>query len=188
MAATDEQLALNVQQGDKYAMQQLVLRHADRLTGYLYRMVHGDRALAEDLLQETFLRVLRGIEGYTYPRPFKPWLYAIATNAARAHFRRADTRRTASHESFELHPSQTANPEYQLERSQRARRVTQALASLPDHQREAIILFYYEELTIAEIAAVLAIPEGTVKSRLSIARRRLRSALELEESTHVTTG
>ncbi|MCC6804808.1 MAG: RNA polymerase sigma factor, partial [Anaerolineae bacterium] len=82
MASSDEQLAQRLQSGDRSAMSALVERHYDALMGYLYRMTRGDRALAEDLAQETFLRALRGIGGYQHARPFKPWLYAIATNIA----------------------------------------------------------------------------------------------------------
>ena len=84
----------------------LVDRHYDALIGYLYRLLYGDRALAEDMAQETFLRVLRGIKQYSYPRPFKAWLYAIATNLARDHYSRADTRRvSALPETGELNPA-----------------------------------------------------------------------------------
>src|SRR3954447_15949399 len=93
-AGSDEDLARQLQQGDRGALTALVERHYDSLLGYLYRMTRGDRSLAQDLVQETFLRALRGIGGYQYPRPFKPWLYAIATNLARNHYTSADTRRT----------------------------------------------------------------------------------------------
>ncbi|HVO41751.1 MAG TPA: RNA polymerase sigma factor [Aggregatilineales bacterium] len=81
---TDEQLASHIKKGDGSALAALVERHHGLLLGYLYRMTDGNRALAEDLVQEAFIHVLKGIAGYTYPRPFKPWLYAIATNLARS--------------------------------------------------------------------------------------------------------
>src|SRR5690348_4545040 len=94
VTVSDEQLAQQLQDGDRAALTALVERHYDPLLGYLYRLARGDRPLAQDLAQETFLHALRGITHYTYPRPFKPWLYAIATNLARNHYNRADTRRT----------------------------------------------------------------------------------------------
>jgi RNA polymerase sigma-70 factor, ECF subfamily len=96
---TDEELALRLQQGDRTTLTTLVARHYDALLGYLYRMTGGDRSLAEDLAQETFLRALRAIEQYRRDYRFKPWLYAIATNLARNHYNRADTRRTRSVEA-----------------------------------------------------------------------------------------
>ena len=80
---TDEQLARQLQRGDTQALAQLVERHHSPLLGFLYRLTGGDRALAEDLVQDTLLRVLRTSQQYHAARPFKPWLYAIALNVAR---------------------------------------------------------------------------------------------------------
>jgi len=175
---TDEQLAREVQQGKTSSMNPLIERHYPLLMGYLYRMMGGQRTLAEDLAQETFLHALRAIGQYQYPRPFKAWLYAIATNLARNHYKRADTRYTESaDEDFEL-VADEALPELSALASDEARRVAAALAMLPDHQREVLVLYYYQELALAEIAAALEIPLGTVKSRLSIGLRRLRAIME----------
>ncbi len=177
-AATDEQLAQQLQYGDRAALAALVERHYDLLLGYLYRLASGDRSLAQDLAQETFLHALRGIAGYTYPRPFKPWLYAIATNLARNHYKRADTRYTDSaDEDFDL-VTDDALPEDAALTNDEARTVAKALAALPEHQREVVVLYYYQELALADIAAALEIPLGTVKSRLSIGLRRLRTIME----------
>jgi len=94
--STDEQLALRVQQGSRHDLTTLVERHHSDLLGFLYRQTGGDRALAEDLAQEAFLRVVRAIGQYRYPRPFKPWLYAIALNVARDHFKRVEMHHTDS--------------------------------------------------------------------------------------------
>ncbi len=89
--SSDEQLMAAVMAGDQLALAALVTRHHAPLLGYLYRLTGGDRPLAEDLVQETFLRMLRQ---RTRPadRPFKPWLYKIATNLARDHFKSAAVR------------------------------------------------------------------------------------------------
>ncbi len=88
---SDEQVMAAVMAGDQAALAALVTRHHSPLLGYLSRLTGGDRPLAEDLVQETFLRVLR--QGICQPdRPFKPWLYAIATNLARDHFKSAAMR------------------------------------------------------------------------------------------------
>lgn len=190
---TDEQLALGVQAGEGQNLRQdlaaLVERHHSPLTGYLYRLVNGDRPLAEDLVQETFLRVLKGIEQYQYPRPFKPWLYAIATNLARDYFKRADSRRTASAPEepgfWQARGGQTGSLENKLVARDSAERrksaVTKALQALPDHQREVVLLRYYQDFSLAEIGEALEIPLGTVKSRLSLGTKRLREMMEIEE-------
>lgn len=176
-AATDEQLARRVQRGHTSDLAQLVERHHSPLLGFLYRLTGGDRPLAEDLAQETFLRALRSIKQYQSARPFKPWLYAIAVNVARDHFKRAETRRAVTLTDDEL----LALPDpIDLDDTIAVDgpRLAVALRALPVQQREAIILRYDQDLSLAEIAAVLSIPIGTVKSRLSLGLRRLRQQLQ----------
>lgn len=176
---TDEQLAHNTQLGKEDDLVTLIERHYDALIGYLYRLGGGDRALAQDLVQETFIRVMRGIQQYEYPRPFKAWLYTIATNLARNHYRRPDTRRTVEEDDSLPEPASIGRaPEEIVTDEDEARLVVAQLATLPDHQREVVILRYYEELSLAEIAEVLGIPVGTVKSRLSLGLSRLRASME----------
>ena len=92
---SDEQLASRATLGEQAAFSQLVERYHAPLLGYLYRVVYGDRPLAEDLVQETFVRFLRQ-KSYQTDRPFKPWLYAVATNLARDYFRSPVSRRVQS--------------------------------------------------------------------------------------------
>ncbi len=176
---TDEELALGMKRGNTDDLSLLVERHHSPLVGFLYRMTGGDRGLAEDLVQETFLRVIRAIEQYRYPRSFKAWLYAIATNQARDYFKRADVRRTVS--SLDDDPGlfgvYDPRPEDGLIIDDEVCEVVAALQTLPQHQREVIVLRYYQELPLAEIAEALEIPVGTVKSRLSLGLKRLRVAL-----------
>jgi RNA polymerase sigma-70 factor (ECF subfamily) len=166
-----------MQKGQLHDLTALVERHHYSLVGFLYRMTGGDRTLAEDLVQETFLRVIHAIQQYQYPRPFKPWLYMIATNIARDTFKRAETRRAADMPDDD-HLLSDERPEELLVEVDEERRVAQALLKLPDHQREVVILRYYQELSLAEIAEALDIPIGTVKSRLSIGLDRLREMLD----------
>jgi RNA polymerase sigma-70 factor, ECF subfamily len=177
---TDEDLALRIKRGDTDALSTLVERHHSPLVGFLYRMTGGDRALAEDLVQEAFLRVLRAIARYEYTRPFKPWLYAIAANLSRDHFKRAETRRTEAvpDEAMGQVADEDASPEGRVIAGDEAEHVAAAVAALPDHQRAAVILRYYQGLSLAEIADTLGVPVGTVKSRLSLGLRRLRARLE----------
>lgn len=147
-------------------------------------MTGGDRALAEDLVQETFLRVLHAIGQYRYPRPFKPWLYAIATNLARDHYKRAEMRYSDSASDDPMQWESANDPtdgiEERLLSASEAQRVATAVSTLADHQRETIVLRYYQDLSLAEIADALGIPVGTVKSRLNLGLKRLRVSLRDE--------
>jgi RNA polymerase sigma-70 factor, ECF subfamily len=180
---TDEELALDILRGHAESLRCLVERHHGPLFGFLFRMTGGDWILAQDLAQDVFMRMLGAIGQYQHPRPFKPWLYAIAMNLARDHYKRAETRYTLSgYEGDEAGGAGAVDATWEsVVENDEARQVAQALAALPEHQREAVVLRYYQDLPLAEIAAVLDIPVGTVKSRLSLGLRRLREILEREQ-------
>ena len=178
---SDEDLALSLQQHDSSALQPLVERHHSALIGFLYRLTGGDRQLAEDLAQEAFLRVLRGIHQYRYPRRFKPWLYAIATNIARDHYKSADARHTLNMNEADNVNLPAEEPEEAVLQTDEEQHLIGALRTLPPHQRETVILRYYQELSLAEIAETLSIPIGTVKSRLAAGLRQLKTQLEQEK-------
>jgi RNA polymerase sigma-70 factor (ECF subfamily) len=175
---SDEQLASGIQHGRVDDLTLLVERHHGPLLGFLYRMTGGDRALAEDLVQETFLRMLSKIGTYRYPRPLKPWLYAIAVNLARDHYKQAELRHTDSI-AIHLEIPVADTPETELVGSEEVQQVAAAMIDLPAFQREAILLRYFHELSLAEIAQVLKVPVGTVKSRLSLGLKRIRESMKV---------
>lgn len=180
---SEEELALALQRGDTSALTRLVEKHHSPLIGFLYRMTGGDRTLAEDLAQEAFLRVIRAIHLYHYPRPFKPWLYAIAANIARDHYKSAEMRHTiAMPDDSHILFTDSAAPEDALLDADEEQHVAAAIIALPSHQRETLILRYYQGLSLAEIAEALNLPIGTVKSRLSLGLRGLKIRLERELS------
>lgn len=175
---SDEQLLELVIAGDMAALSTLVERYQQELTGYLNRMVGADWALAQDLADETFLRVLhhhttRG------DRPFRPWLYTIATNLVRDHFKSSATRLSlplaAEHESA-VEDDAPGPEEHALRGEQRAHLVA-ALNQIPTDQRAMLWLRFYGGLSLAEIATTLVVPVGTVKWRLSTGLQRLRTIL-----------
>ena len=179
---SDEQLMAAVMAGDQAALAALVTRHHSPLLGYLSRLVGGDRPLAEDLVQETLLRVLRQ---HTYPsgRPFKPWLYTIATNLARDHFKSSAVRQRersgdAEESLLHLHDSDPG-PEARALAAEQGGEVRAALERLSEDYRIVVILRFYQGFSLHEIAETLQIPLGTVKSRLSVGLHRLRTVLAL---------
>jgi RNA polymerase sigma-70 factor (ECF subfamily) len=163
--------------GDRTALEELVRRHQGPLLGYFYRMLDGDRAQAEDLVQETFLRLLRQ-RSYASGRAFKPWLYAVATNLARDHQRAARTwPARPGDEVLGLLADRGPGPDQRAVAAAETRRVADALATLGDDVRATLVLRYANDLALADIAAALGVPVGTVKSRLNAGTRRLRELL-----------
>ncbi len=175
---SDEQLMAEVMLGKEAALTILVERHYGQLLGYLYRYVGGNRPLAEDIVQETFLRVLQQ-HSYQQGRPVKPWLYTIATNLVRDHFKSA----TINHmiqpcEAILAGVQDSAlGPEEQVVLAEQGGIVAHAIGQLTDEYRATLLLRFYNGLSLQEIADVLHIPLGTVKSRLSVGTRQLRRSL-----------
>lgn len=180
---TDESLAFGVQQGNEADMNEIVERYYEPILRYLYRMCSGRQTLAEDMVQETFLRMMRGIVSYDPQRPFKPWLYTIASNIARNYFQRADTQRTDNPAENIDFADENPLPEMALMQSEHSQAVTDAIIQLAEHYRAVVVLFYFEELPQKDIAQILGIPVGTVKSRLSNGLKQLRAMLEMMEET-----
>jgi RNA polymerase sigma factor (sigma-70 family) len=176
---SDEELALGIQRGRTDDLTLLVERHYGLLLGFLFRMTAGDRALAEDLVQETFLRMLSKIDTYHYPRPLKPWLYAIAVHLARDHYKQAEFRYTDS-EPVDLETTAPGTPESEVLTGEETHRVAAAMNGIPLLQREAIVLRYVQDLSLDEISQVLEVPVGTVKSRLSLGLKRLKERLKAD--------
>jgi RNA polymerase sigma factor (sigma-70 family) len=175
-----ELLALRCLHGERAAWEELVARWQRPLFYYLRRMLRGDDE-AWLVLQDTWLRVFSSLPTLRQPAQLAPWLYAVARNALRQH----GAERGAEQGNEGAEPvvlEQLADPEPELEID--AERVHLALAELEPAQREALTLFFLEDLSLAELAQVLEVPLGTVKSRLSAARGALRAALERMESRH----
>ena len=177
---SDEQLMAAVMAGDHVALATLVTRHHGQLLGYLYRLVGGDRPLAEDLVQETLLHVLRQRTCQS-DRPFKPWLYTIATNLARDYFKSAAVRqrwRGGDEEEALLQLYDSApGPEERALVAEQGSEVRAALAQLREEFRIVLLLRFYQGFSLQEIAETLQIPLGTVKSRLSVGVHRLHTLL-----------
>lgn len=174
---SDEILAQRLQRGERAAVAPLVGRHHDPLVGFLYRLTGGDHPQAEDLAQETFLRVLRAIHTYQIGRRFKPWLYAIALNLWRDACRRSTAERTDTVDEEVL----AALPGNGAVTVGDDEALVRAVRRLPPGQREVIILRYCQDLSLAEIAETLGVPVGTIKSRLSLGLKRLKASLEVDD-------
>lgn len=178
--AADEELLREWQQGSVGALEALVQRHHAPLVAHLTRLT-GSPHLAEDLAQETFLRLVRDGASYRYPRPFLPWFYTIARHLARNALQSAYVRHVEPGLTLPDSAGDEPDPAEWLERWERREGLSAALATLTFEQREVLSLRFGQELTVQETAAVLGVPEGTVKSRTFTALRRLRDALKQRE-------
>jgi len=165
--------------GDDGATRSLLERYRKSLYGFLFR-VCGDVTEAEDLFQEAFLRAFRSGARFDPTRRFKPWLFAIALNLARDRGRRLAHPATPRLQANDHLPEpEGVGPPGQNE-NQWIRRadLLAALAQVPESIREVVLLRYFEGMEQAEIAAVVGIPTGTVKSRLHRGIRLLRERLK----------
>jgi RNA polymerase sigma-70 factor (ECF subfamily) len=186
---TDEQLMHAYREGNARAFELLLARHERKVWNFLRRSV-GDPSLAEDLLQEVFLRVIKAGAEWKGEAKFTTWVYAIARNLCIDHARRAvhrdarslDAPTRADDQAGETMHDRLASDDRDAEGlasdGQVRVRVDQAVAALPPDQREVFLLREVMDMPFAEIATVVGAPEPTVKSRMRYALERLREALE----------
>jgi RNA polymerase sigma-70 factor (ECF subfamily) len=179
---TDEQLLLRYTQGDVDAFEVLVRRYRRELFNFLARFV-GDRALAEDVFQETFLQVHLSAGGFDVSRRLKPWLFTIAANKARDALRSryrhsaAELDATVSGSDqdqtryVELMPAKVPRPEETLQNHEAAAAVKSIVQQMPENLRIVLLLSYFHDFAYKDIAGILDVPLGTVKSRLHVAVR-----------------
>ena len=172
--ATDELLVLRCQEGDAGAFDELIGRWQERLWRHAWRLTDS-RDAAWDAIQEAWITVSRDIRGLKDAAAFPTWAYRITSNRCHDWIRRQRRRRRADKayaEGADRVENETPGAH------QRSADLDEALSRLPGRDRAILSLRYEEEFGVAEIAKILKIPPGTVKSRLHYARKRLRHYLE----------
>jgi RNA polymerase sigma-70 factor (ECF subfamily) len=171
-----------LRRGDPDAFDALLARYQNRLFRYLLRLT-ANSAVAEDLFQETWLRVITRIHRYDERRPFEPWLFSVARNLAIDHLRKASPESldepsdTGETRVARLGADEPGSLERLLERERRGQ-LEKRLEELPALYREALSLRFEEEMAFEEIAEVLAAPVSTVKSRVQRALATLRERMK----------
>ena len=179
---TDEELIKKFQEGDKSAYDEIVSRYRQPLYNFIYRII-GDNFFAEDLLQETFVRLWLNKDRYREIAKFSTWIYTIAGNLAKTELRRQKVRRwfTLSPKTNER-PLEIADdapdPLDDVQRRGILRQIHAEIQKLPRVFREVIELRDIQELSYEEISKILDIPLGTVKSRVNRGRQRLQKKLK----------
>jgi len=183
---SDEQLMLNAGQGDRNAFDELVRRYSSRMVNVAYQVL-GDRELAEDVAQETFLRAYKSAARYRQISKFSTWLYTIALNLCRNELRRRKFKTYSLEGMAERDedskirvdiPDEKTQPDLDMERKEAGTLVRQAVEKLPEKFKAPLVLRDIQELTYEEISEILNLPEGTVKSRINRGRMRVKEILK----------
>lgn len=197
--ASDEQLLVDFLAGDHDAFQVIVQRHSEELYRFIARFTRNVAA-AEDIAQETFIQVFHSAAGFDPSRRFRPWLYTIAANKARDHLRSRVRKKelplstgAVSGDSEEVSylnflSDDSQSPGEVLEEQETKECVREVVSRMPDNLREVLILGYYQRFAYKEIADILSIPLGTVKSRLHAAVSYFSTAYKKVEQESGRTG
>jgi RNA polymerase sigma-70 factor (ECF subfamily) len=182
MVATDEELVSAFRGGDLSAFDTLVKRWEKKIQGAVFRIM-GSGEDARDLAQETFLRAYRGLPTFKSEARFSSWLYQIALNLCRDRLRQRRGKIMLSIEDLDPATAaridrSAASAQELVEARDTSRLVSGAMATLPEEQREVIVLKEYQGLTFQEIADTLDVPVSTVKTRLYRGLVQMREHLE----------
>ncbi len=186
---TDEQLMaraaagkapLASPEGDK-AFEELYRRYARRLKGFFFLQLGGDEELAADATHDVFLRAYEARSRYQEGRSVSTWLFTIAYNICRNHYR-SNAYEAQLLASLDAEPISEQQIEVQLDQATLDQALAQVLAELPAPLHQLFSLHYQEELTIPQVAEIVGIPEGTVKSRLHKTMNIIRKKLKKYEN------
>ena len=192
---TDEQLLADYVHGDQRAFSELIRRYQQELFAFLARFV-ADATTADDLFQETFVQVHKNANGFDPERRFRPWLFTIAANKARDYLRSAGRKHTQSLDNttggsgtsgeeatafIDLMKSDMAPPPVELENAEDIAAVQQVLAEMSPLYKEVLVMSYFHGFAYKEIADMLQIPLGTVKSRLHSALAAFAKAYKIRQ-------
>tara|TARA_A100001011_G_C14321789_1_gene851103 strand:- start:761 stop:1330 length:570 start_codon:yes stop_codon:yes gene_type:complete len=179
---SDEELIKEFQDGNVSAYNHLLYRYKDRLLNYIYQFVH-DMDLAEDLLQDTFLKLYTHKNSYKNIAKFSTWIYTIAGNFAKTELRKTKRRKTYSNSELKYSENELIVPDFSNEADKEIidkslrNDLRLCLSELPLDFRTIIILRDIQELSYDEISIIIELPLGTVKSRINRARLKLYECL-----------
>ena len=180
---SDGELLQQYMQGDEAAFREIVNRYRNSLYAFLKQFLNRTD-LVEDVFQETFLQLFSSRKSFDPSRPLRPWLFTIAANKAKDALRKAqrasaipigtisDTQDMSFDEMVNTLSSDTSVPYDEVERGETAAQVGEVIANMPENLREILILAYFNRFSYKQMADVLSIPIGTVKSRLHTAVAR----------------
>jgi len=170
---TDEKLMLRIRNGDKMAFNELYARYHQRLFYYFFRMLGSDRELANDLLQDIFVKIIHKPELFNADYRFSSWIFSVANNMCKNEYRRKEVRKIISSDADIAEISAGQDSESDEDKKDLITQIFAELEQLDKNQKSILILRYKENFSINEISEILKLPKGTVKSRLHYARLEL---------------
>jgi RNA polymerase sigma-70 factor (ECF subfamily) len=177
---TDAELLVRYTAGEEAAFREIVNRYKNSLYAFLRQFLNR-HDLVEDVFQETFLQLFASRESFDKSRPLRPWLFTIAANKAKDALRKwqrtsavaigtmADSQELSFDDMLNSVTSDSTMPYEELQKSETASHVGQIIADMPDNLREILLLAYFQRFSYKQMAEILGIPIGTVKSRLHTA-------------------
>jgi len=179
---SDEDLMLAIQQGEKLAFNELYTRYSDKLYGYILKMLWYNEVRAQDLLQDLFAKIITQPGLFDTERTFKTWVYTIASNLCKNEFKRNEVRKGTVNGVEQFYSlSSDSNVEKEVHERQFRDALTEALMKLDTKHRQVFVLKHMDGLSIKEIAEITEANEGTVKSRLFYAIKKLADTLHMFE-------
>ncbi len=177
---SDAELLARYTAGEEAAFQEIVNRYRNSLYAFLRQFLNR-HDLVEDVFQETFLQLFASRDSFDTSRPLRPWLFTIAANKAKDALRKwqrtsavsigtmADSQELSFDDMLNTVTSDTTLPYDELQKGETSQRVGQIIANMPENLREILILAYFQRFSYKQMAEILSIPIGTVKSRLHTA-------------------
>lgn len=170
---TDEELMAALTNGDQAAFSELYERFNRRLFYFFYRMLGGDNELANDFLQDIYLKIIHKPGHYNPDYRFSTWIFSVAHNMCKNEYRKREVRKVVQNdENPEQYPEEHSH-EKQITRESVIAEVFAELENLDENQRSILLLKYRENFSLKEISEILGLPVGTIKSRLHYARLEL---------------
>ena len=172
---SDQELMRSLQLGDIGALEQLHLRYAEKLHYFFYRSLYSRKEEAEDFVQDFFLRLYDKCDLFDTSLSFRSWIFSIAHNMLKNHFAKQEVRE--KHRESEIETQSIVQFEKDLENKMQTEQLFKQLDELDLQKKEIFLLRFKEDLSIKEIAKVVDLPEGTIKSSIHYSIKRIKQKL-----------
>lgn len=177
-AFSDEKLMLHIANGNSEAFTELYNRYSLKLYRYFYRLLGNNQNIAEDFTQDLFIKVMQTSHSFNADKKFSAWLFTMANNMCRNEWRNQSNRNTILNK-MEFEQIEQQNFHQKIDQKLFQQKLETEIQQLPELDQTLIAMRYQQELSIAEIAVIIDIPEGTVKSKLFYLMKKLSLKLKV---------